>query len=94
MAATRSNRPAAQLLDAEGQVIGIFTDMVRAVLDRAGLVFNCIDVFLACNRVVPDEVITRLNSAFSALEREGMMLRIERAYDHWPVRQTGKQGGR
>jgi polar amino acid transport system substrate-binding protein len=52
------------------------------------LVFNRIEVFLACNRAVPDEVIARLNAAFAALEHEGVMQRIERAYDHWPVRQN------
>jgi polar amino acid transport system substrate-binding protein len=51
------------------------------------LVFNRLEVFLACNRAVPDEVIARLNAAFVALEHEGVMQRIERAYDHWPVRQ-------
>jgi hypothetical protein len=54
------------------------------------LVFNRLDVFLACNRALPDEVIARLNAAFVALEQEGVMRRIERAYDHRSVRQTGK----
>jgi polar amino acid transport system substrate-binding protein len=54
------------------------------------LVFNQIDVFLACHRAVPDEVIARLNGAISALEREGAMHQIERAYDHWLVRQPRK----
>ena len=52
------------------------------------LVFNRSDVYLACNRAVPDEVIARLNAAFAALEHEGAMQRIERAYDHWPVPQN------
>jgi polar amino acid transport system substrate-binding protein len=47
------------------------------------LVFNRIDVFLACNRAVPDEVVNRLNAAFVSLEREGALRRIERAYDNW-----------
>lgn len=51
------------------------------------LVFNRLDVFLACNRAVPDKLIARLNAAFVALEHEGVMERIERAYDHWSVRQ-------
>ncbi len=54
------------------------------------LVFNRFEVFLACNRAVPDEVIARLNTAFSALERDGTMGRIERSYDTWSVRQPGK----
>jgi polar amino acid transport system substrate-binding protein len=51
------------------------------------LVFNRLDVYLACNRAMPDELITRLNGAFSALERDGTMRRIERGYDNWSVRQ-------
>lgn len=47
------------------------------------LVFNRLDVFLACNRAVPDEVVNRLNDAFASLERDGEMRRIERAYDNW-----------
>lgn len=54
------------------------------------LVFNRFDVFLACNRAVPDEVVARLNTAFSALERDGTMRRVERSYDNWSVRQPGK----
>ena len=47
------------------------------------LEFNQRDVFLACNRGVPDAIINRLNEAFAALEREGALRRIERAYDNW-----------
>lgn len=47
------------------------------------LAFSRRDVFLACNRGVPDTVIDRLNEAFAALEREGALQRIERAYDNW-----------
>ena len=54
------------------------------------LVFNRADVYLACNRAVPDEWIARLNGAFAALERDGTMRRIERAYDNWSVRQPEK----
>ncbi|MFC5480334.1 substrate-binding periplasmic protein [Massilia suwonensis] len=54
------------------------------------LVFNRIDVYLACNRAVPDELIARLNGAFDGLERDGTMRKIERAYDNWSVRQQGK----
>jgi len=54
------------------------------------LVFNRLEVFLACNRAVPDALIKRLSAAVVALEQEGAMQRIERAYDHWSVRQTGK----
>lgn len=54
------------------------------------LVFNRLDVFLACNRAVPDEVVSRLNRAFASLEREGTMARIERSYDDW----NGRAGSR
>ena len=54
------------------------------------LVFNRIDVYLACNRAVPDEVIARLNGAFAALERDGTMRRIERGYDNWSAGEPGK----
>jgi polar amino acid transport system substrate-binding protein len=54
------------------------------------LVFIRIDVYLACNRTVPDESIARLNAVFSALERDGTMRRIERGYDNWSVEQQGK----
>lgn len=54
------------------------------------LVFNRIDVFLACNRAVPDEMVNRLNGAFASLEREGAMRRIERSYDHWNRQAAGR----
>ena len=47
------------------------------------LEFNQREVFLACNRGVPDAIVERLNDAFAALEREGALQRIERAYDDW-----------
>ncbi|QNA90535.1 ABC transporter substrate-binding protein [Massilia sp. Dwa41.01b] len=50
------------------------------------LVFNRIDVFLACNRAMPDAVIERLNGAFASLERDGTLRRIERSYDGWTAR--------
>ena len=55
------------------------------------LVFNRLDVYLACHRAMPDEVIARLNGALAALEREGAMRRIERAYDHWSARRPVRQ---
>lgn len=47
------------------------------------LAFHQRDVFLACNRRVPDAVVNRLNDAFAILERDGSLRRIERAYDDW-----------
>ncbi|WP_229455671.1 ABC transporter substrate-binding protein [Massilia sp. KIM] len=43
-------------------------------------VFNRIEVYLACNRGVPDEVVNRLNAAFAEIARDGTGRRIERAY--------------
>jgi polar amino acid transport system substrate-binding protein len=53
------------------------------------LVFNRIEMYLACNRGVPDEVVARLNAAFVAIARDGTGRRIERSYESWgqPLRQ-------
>ncbi|MFC3459757.1 substrate-binding periplasmic protein [Massilia haematophila] len=53
------------------------------------LAFNRHELFLACNRGVPDTVVERLNDAFAALERDGVLRRIERGYDDWTA-PTGK----
>jgi len=63
----------------------------EAVLARHGwdkqivpvLVFNRIEVYLACNRAVPDAIIDRLNLAFAEIVRDGTGRRIERSYDNW-----------
>lgn len=46
-------------------------------------VFGRIEVYLACNRAVPDALIARLNAAFAEIARDGTGRRIERAYDNW-----------
>lgn len=53
------------------------------------LVFNRIELYLACNPGVPDEVVARLNAAFAAIARDGTGRRIERSYENWgqPLRQ-------
>jgi len=53
------------------------------------LVFKRIELYLACNPSVPDEVVTRLNTAFASLHRDGTARRIERSYESWgqPLRQ-------
>lgn len=61
------------------------------VLDRNGwsanivpvLVFNRIQLYLACNRAVPDALVARMNAAAEAMERDGAMRRIERNYENW-----------
>jgi polar amino acid transport system substrate-binding protein len=47
------------------------------------LTFNRIQVFLACNRAVPDALIARMNAAFDAMGRDGTLRRIERKYGNW-----------
>ena len=53
------------------------------------LVFNRIEVYLACNHGVPDPVVARLNAAFESIARDGTGRRIERSYENWgqPLRQ-------
>ena len=76
-AALRAGSPVLQQNNWDGQIVPV-------------LVFKRLDVYLACNRALPDELIARLNSAFSALQRDGTMGRIERSYDSWSVRAPGK----
>jgi polar amino acid transport system substrate-binding protein len=52
------------------------------------LVINQIDVYLACNRAVPDAVVARLNTAFESIARDGTGQRIERNYETWGQRQA------
>jgi len=47
------------------------------------LVFNKIDVYLACNRSVPDALVARMNAALVAMRRDGTLRRIERKYANW-----------
>lgn len=53
------------------------------------LVFNRIELYLACNPGVPDAVVARLNAAFASMARDGSARRIERNYENWggPIRQ-------
>jgi polar amino acid transport system substrate-binding protein len=47
------------------------------------LVFNRIHIYLACNRAVPDELVTRMNGAVEAMERDGSARAILHRYDDW-----------
>ncbi|MBQ5946262.1 transporter substrate-binding domain-containing protein [Massilia sp. ST3] len=58
------------------------------------LVFNRIEVYLACNRAVPDSVIDRLNLAFAEIARDGTGRRIERSYDSWGVAGSAAAAGK
>jgi polar amino acid transport system substrate-binding protein len=46
-------------------------------------VFNRIRVYLACNRAVPDALVTRMNGALEAMERDGTTRAIVHKYDDW-----------
>lgn len=46
-------------------------------------VFNRIRVYLACNRAVPDELVTRMNASLDAMERDGTTRAIVHKYDDW-----------
>ena len=45
------------------------------------LAFHRIDVYLACNRAVPDALVERLNAQLVEMARDGSAARIERAYE-------------
>lgn len=47
------------------------------------LVFNRIQVYLACNRALPDALVARMNGAVEAMERDGSAHAIVRRYDDW-----------
>jgi polar amino acid transport system substrate-binding protein len=47
------------------------------------LTFNRIQVYLACNRAVPDALVARMNAAALSMSRDGAMRRIERKYENW-----------
>jgi len=47
------------------------------------LVFNRVQVYLACNLAVPDALVERLNAALADMRRDGTMARVEHKYEHW-----------
>jgi polar amino acid transport system substrate-binding protein len=49
------------------------------------LTFRRVQIYIACNRGVPDDLIARMNGAFDAMRRDGTLRRIERHYEHWGV---------
>jgi polar amino acid transport system substrate-binding protein len=49
------------------------------------LVFKRIRVYLACNRGVPDALVTRMNGALESMERDGTAHTILHKYDDWPA---------
>lgn len=47
------------------------------------LTFNRVELYLACNRAVPDALVARMNTALAAMERDGSTLAIHRKYEGW-----------
>jgi polar amino acid transport system substrate-binding protein len=47
------------------------------------LVFSRIQVYLACNRGVPEALAARMNGALEAMERDGTMQHVVHRYDDW-----------
>jgi polar amino acid transport system substrate-binding protein len=47
------------------------------------LTFRQVDVYLACNRSVPDALVKRMNTAIEAMQRDGTMHRIDKLYESW-----------
>jgi polar amino acid transport system substrate-binding protein len=49
------------------------------------LTFKQVDVYLACNRAVPDALVARLNAAIESMQHDGTMKKIEKQYEGWQV---------
>lgn len=47
------------------------------------LVFNRVQVYLACNLAVPDAHIARMNAALVTMRRDGTFNKINKKYEHW-----------
>lgn len=45
------------------------------------LVFNKVQLYLACNATTPDALVDRLNATFETLRRDGTLSRIDRRYE-------------
>ena len=64
------------------------SDAMLARLGYAGkivpvLAFNRVELYLACNRAVPDALVARMNGALAAMERDGSARAIQRKYEGW-----------
>jgi len=55
------------------------------------LTFSRVKVYMACNKSVPDALITQMNAALEAMARDGTSRRLELKYEHWV---EGKAPGR
>jgi len=47
------------------------------------LVFNRVQVYLACNLAMPDALVERLNAALADMRRDGTVAKVEHKYEHW-----------
>ena len=52
------------------------------------LTFNKVQVYLACNKGVPETAANRMQEALDGMERDGAARRIERKYQHWEKQQS------
>jgi polar amino acid transport system substrate-binding protein len=47
------------------------------------LTFRQVEMYLACNRSVPDGLVRSMNAAVDAMQRDGTMRQIEQRYEAW-----------
>jgi len=69
-ASTRRSGPTLERLGYAGKIVPV-------------LVFNRVHIYLACNRAVPDALVTRMNGAVETMERDGSARAILHRYDGW-----------
>ncbi len=68
--AARSDSNDVQRMGRNGQIVPV-------------LVFNRVELYLACHRSVPDALIERMNATFDTMRRDGTFQRIDRRYAQW-----------
>jgi polar amino acid transport system substrate-binding protein len=47
------------------------------------LTFRRVQIYIACNLAMPDELIARMGGALEAMRRDGTLLKIQHRYEHW-----------
>ncbi len=55
------------------------------------LTFKRTDLYLACNKAVPDALIVKMNAVLREMDREGVSAAIERQFNQHPVRPPGSR---
>ena len=48
------------------------------------LVFNRVELYLACNRATPEEHIKRMSAVLTGMQRDGTLKSIDHRYARWP----------